>query len=630
MKEIIEKLLKNKKLLITILIVFAFIVSVSFAMYNIVLQGQRTHSITTSKLSFSYKEPLEALDLLAYEALTDEEGKAQDNYYEFTVKAESAAAEVIDYVIYLQQEESEKSFSSSDIKVYLTTVSNNVETEILEPTLISDLLPFNETENTSALYGSNFTFTDTDLTDKSTTYRLRIWLREGFSFSNYIISSTTNGEQNIKLDSYEYKFKVNVATGEMSNKVQLDSSNANEPVLASNMIPVIYDSGNSTWVKADSSNKDLTWFNYTDKKWANAVTVTEANRDTYLKATAGTPIAMSDINTMWVWIPRFSATGDIANYNGGTASAPGAFNITFVDTETTAHDAFDFGGAVSGFWMGKFETTGSVSNACTSSSCNVSNVTILPNKLSLVSQTVSSFFYMSRSMETSGNAYGFDKTKDTTLDIHMLKNNEWGAVAYLTQSIYGRCTSSTSCTEIGINNNLSFVTGYGAPAGSEDIVSNGTYETELGMDASTTGNIYGVYDMSGGVYEYVMGLYWDGTKLWSGYNLYNNSGFNGWLEEDAKEYTNGVSYPSDSKYYNTYTNTGTEEAPVTNYTSMQHALTETSGWYGDGAQFVSASYPWVNRGGNYNCEDSAGIFTFYNNWGVSDFEQGVRSSLKVD
>ena len=602
MKEIIEKLLKNKKLLITILIVFAFIVSVSFAMYNIVLQGQRTHSITTSKLSFSYKEPLEALDLLAYEALTDEEGKAQDNYYEFTVKAESAAAEVIDYVIYLQQEESEKSFSSSDIKVYLTTVSNNVETEILEPTLISDLLPFNETENTSALYGSNFTFTDTDLTDKSTTYRLRIWLREGFSFSNYIISSTTNGEQNIKLDSYEYKFKVNVATGEMSNKVQLDSSNANEPVLASNMIPVIYDSGNSTWVKADSSNKDLTWFNYTDKKWANAVTVTEANRDTYLKATAGTPIAMSDINTMWVWIPRFSATGDTANYNGGTIDAPGAFNITFVDKETTAHDAFTFGtDSLSGFWMGKFETTGSTSSECTSSSCDVSSVTILPNSSSLAAQILSSFFYMSRSMEQNGNAYGFDKAKDTTLDTHMLKNNEWGAVVYLTQSIYGRCSSSTNCSEVGINNNSSYVTGYGAPAGSSSSVTNGTYETTLGMDASTTGNIYGVYDMSGGSYEYVMGNY---------NNTIGSSQF--------------TTLPN-TKYYNVYTT----ESDYTN-AGLQHAITETNGWYNDGALFVNSSYPWFHRGGAFNSSYYAGVFHCIIVTGRSTVGSGSRFSATIN
>ncbi|MDD5979902.1 MAG: hypothetical protein PUC23_02170, partial [bacterium] len=144
-----------------------------------------------------------------------------------------------------------------------------------------------------------------------------------------------------------------------------------------------------------------------------------------------------------------------------------------------------------------------------------------------------------------------DKITDTTLDTHMIKNNEWDAVAYLTQSIYGRCTSSTSCTKIGINNNTSYITGYGSPAGTEYDINNGTYETILGKDASTTGNIYGVYDMSGGAMEYVMGVYTDGTKNWSGISETLNSGFSGCLGGCSSTY-DGVAYP-DSKYYNSDT-----------------------------------------------------------------------------
>ena len=43
-------------------------------------------------------------------------------------------------------------------------------------------------------------------------------------------------------------------------------------------------------------------------------------------------------------------------------------------------------------------------------------------------------------MEQTGNSFGFVSGE---VDTHMSKNNEWGAVAYLTQSIYGRCTTST-------------------------------------------------------------------------------------------------------------------------------------------------------------------------------------------
>ena len=157
-------------------------------------------------------------------------------------------------------------------------------------------------------------------------------------------------------------------------------------------------------------------------------------------------------------------------------------------------------------------------------------------------------------MEQSSNSFGFVSSE---VDTHMSKNNEWGAVAYLTQSIYGRCTSSTSCTEVGINNNSNYITGYGAPAGSSSSVTNGAYNTDLGKDASTTGTIYGIYDMSGGAYEYVMGVY---------SNTIMNSGFN--------------SLP-DAKYYNNYTGSS--------YTG--HALTETQDWYGSFAFFADKSQP---------------------------------------
>ena len=181
-------------------------------------------------------------------------------------------------------------------------------------------------------------------------------------------------------------------------------------------------------------------------------------------------------------------------------------------------------------------------------------------------------------MEQTGNSFGFVSSE---VDTHMSKNNEWGAVAYLTQSIYGRCTSSTTCTEVGINNNGSYKTGYGAPAGSSDSATNEAYNTTRGKDASTTNNIYGIYDMSGGRYEYVMGVY---------NNAKSSSGFN--------------SLP-DSKYYNNYT--------TTEY--QGHALYGTKGWYYDGNDVLDTSKSWYARGGGYNNGASAGVFNYYTYYG---------------
>ena len=395
-------------------------------------------------------------------------------------------------------------------------------------------------------------------------------------YSSYALFSFTKTSNNI----------IELTVGKV--KTSLDTSGANEPVLASNMIPVYYDEANSVWKKADKNNsqKDYRWYSYSSTgeykgMWANAVTVKEANRQTYLNATPGTTISMDDITTMWVWIPRFNAVTP-SNYNGGTQSKPNAIDVTFVKQNETAIDAFTFGNKeLSGFWYGKFEIGGSLASSCTNETCNVSNIVVKPNVSSLRSQKVSSFFYASRSMEQAGNSFGFVNSE---VDTHMSKNNEWGAVAYLTQSIYGRCVSSIACTEVGINNNSRYKTGYGAPVGSDETVTNGAYNTALGKDASTTGTIYGIYDMSGGALEYVMGVY---NKTIS------NSGFS--------------SLP-DTKYYNNYTGSS--------YTG--HALTETKNWYSDNAYFVVSSNPWFRRGGSYFNGANAGVFNFNNLNGSSN------------
>ena len=438
-----------------------------------------------------------------------------------------------------------------------------------------------------------------------------------FELRMWIINSATNDDLYIK-ENGSYKEDSNglILTKNFCSKVKItgtdtpylkssvDKSGANIPVLASNMIPVYYDETNSVWKKADVSNTDTTnpWYSYNSTgeykgRWANAVTVTSTNRTTYLNAAPGTTIPMDDITTMWVGIPRFNVVTP-SNYNGGTAAKPNAIDLTFVKENETAIDAFTFGTkSLSGFWYAKFETSHTTlassttfdNLSCTTETCsNANGIIIKPNVTSLRYNNVSNFFFASRSMEQTGNNFGFVNTE---VDTHMSKNNEWGAVAYLTQSIYGRCTNSTTCTEVGINNNSSFITGYGAPAGSSDSATNGTYNTTLGKDASTTGTIYGIYDMSGGAFEYVMGVY---NKTIA------DSGFS--------------SLP-DSKYYNNYTSSA--------YTG--HALTETYKWYNDYASFVNSDKPWFKRGSAYYNSSSAGVFNFSINNGFD----GVSSSRPV-
>ena len=367
------------------------------------------------------------------------------------------------------------------------------------------------------------------------------------------------------------------------------------------------------------------WYSYESSgeykgMWANAVTVTSSSRSKYLNAKQGTAISMDDITTMWVWIPRFKAVTP-SNYNGGTQEKPNAIDVTFVKQNETAIDAFTFGNKqLSGFWYGKFSishTTLASSETennlgCTNETCsNANGIIIKPNVTILRYNNISNFFFASRSMEQTGNSFGFISSE---VDTHMSKNSEWGAVAYLTHSIYGRCSNSATCTEIGKNNNKNYITGYGASAGSSSSVTNGTYNTTLGKDASTTKNIYGIYDMSGGAWEYVMGVLVDPNgKPRSGYKVGSNSGFTGMLN-DGTTYT-GIAFP-DSKYYNLYTGSS--------YTG--HALTETAGWYSAYADFVKASYPWFMRGGYFN-STYAGVFNF--GYGDGDSRSSGSSRLVI-
>ncbi len=580
-----NKKIKNIKLTLYIIGILCLMVGVSYATYNLVLKGNKQHQVNIGSLTLTYEET-NNINVTGDTIKTDEEGIASGNVFNFKVSVNNTTNKEINYIVYLTMD-IEYLNNIDKGKVYLNNKTKNI---VYGPSFITDLAKY-KYENSYVLCTN--TFTNATETHE---YSLTSW-----------ISPKTNifesGGTHQTIIGGTVKFKVSVETVETTN---LDTSGANAPVLASNMIPVYYDETSDVWKKADANNKNSNyqWYSYESSgeykgRWANAVTVKESNRQTYLNATPGTTISMDDINTMWVWIPRFNAVTP-SNYNGGTADNPGAIDVTFVKQNEPALDAFTFGDKnLSGFWYGKFETShttlaSSTTNnnlGCTNETCsNANGIIIKPNVKSLRNNNVSNFFFASRSMEQTGNSFGFVKDE---VDTHMSKNNEWGAVAYLTHSIYGRCTDSTTCTEIGINNNSVYATGYGAPAGSDTSATNGTYDTDLGKNASTTKNIYGIYDMSGGATEYVMGVY---------NNTISNSGFS--------------SLPNE-KYYNNYT--------VVSYTG--HALTETKKWYSDYAIFVNSSYPWFVRGGSYSNGAYAGVFGFNYDTGVS--YSGYSSHLVI-
>ncbi|MEG1009469.1 MAG: hypothetical protein RSF67_06645, partial [Clostridia bacterium] len=184
--------------------------------------------------------------------------------------------------------------------------------------------------------------------------------------------------------------------------------------------------------------------------------------------------------------------------------------------------------------------------------------------------------------------YGF--TGLTNGNTHMIKNIEWGAVAYLTHSKYGR-----NGNEITINNSSSFITGSAGNSVSAATDTGTTvYNTAGGYLASTTGNISGIYDMSGGTLEYVAGNFnsiLGGAESATNFNtVWNNQ------TEKAKYFDIYDGYSDKIKgdaIWETSTSAG-------NFAS----------WFGDGSIFVDLNSPWFKRGGYYYSGTYAGAFYF--------------------
>ena len=124
------------------------------------------------------------------------------------------------------------------------------------------------------------------------------------------------------------------------------------------------------------------------------------------------------------------------------------------------------------------------------------------------------------------------------------------------------------------------------------------YNGTSGVKASTTGNVYGVYDMSGGTTKYVMG------------NMVNSSG-------QFYSLNAGFDVTPQSKYYDSYSYNASSPATYARGrlgdATVEMAPTGISGnWYSDYAFFPTGEIPtpWFTRGGESIDGIYAGIFNF--------------------
>ena len=426
--------------------------------------------------------------------------------------------------------------------------------------------------------------------------------------------------------------------------------NGTEPKLSGALIPVTIDD-DGTVKKADITKE---WYSYENKRWANAIILKDENKTYY----SGEIIPEEEIESYFVWIPKYSyKLWDLGNYSNITEIDEGkvhSIEIRFGNTNTSdsiegecttpgvsgesgncevgdymTHPAF-LSFNTTGMWVGKFETgyDGSTSiSEAQSNTTDVSKVIVKPN------------VYSWRYIQVA-NAFTVSYNYQRELDSHMMKNTERGAVAYLSHSKYGISDS------IRINNNSNFLTGYAATNeptieypeykdyGTSSIVTL-PYNTSTGYLASTTGNITGIYDMSGGADEYVMGVMKDENgNLMSGNSSSFNSGFNGTLY-DGSNIINGIDFP-ENKYYDVYS--------YGNYNNYSRIILgdatgemgpfykknqSISSWYNDFSYFVYFKYPWFYRGGNYSNGTGAGVFNFHHHSGGALASSSFRLVLSI-
>ena len=338
----------------------------------------------------------------------------------------------------------------------------------------------------------------------------------------------------------------------------------NDPMIGENMELVEWDEVNKIWIPDDD---------------ASSVQYIPASgtEDNNASQWANARITINGIESYFVWIPRYEYK----------INSDKTISIKFIPTSQTIpdtgyiiHSAFtskvENGGwteELPGFWVGKYEVAHS---DATSSIIGTSQVIkVQPGVKSWNNVTI-------------GNIYTYANAFNTKLNSHMLKNSEWGAVAYLAHSQYGR-----NGTNIAINDNNNHITAY-----SGDI--------EASMLQSTTGNVYGVYDLVGCSWEYVASYYNGSNTLTNGSTF---AQYGGNSTKDVMAYS-GTNVNSDYK--------------------IGDATYETTWQYNN---FVNTTEPFFIRGGSMEMETSgvyaAGIFAYGRTNGGTQDNFSFRIALTI-
>lgn len=411
----------------------------------------------------------------------------------------------------------------------------------IDCSLLNEYTKWNLYKNEKLLYKGNFSpkFDGNVLTDNMKlteiqqdlpkynegydNYVLIIWISESCDdLTNCLIVNQSDIVNSIM----DMKIFIALSSGEkvLYERVpKNDATCVNKPILYDKMIPVYYSDG--AWKIANKSNSDINnlWYDYEKSIWANSVVV---NTDKYDNSIVGTVISNDDVLGYYVWIPRFkyklwnngsditdsydaySKGIDIVFESGvnssGEVKCISGKCIGNSDKYLT-HPAF--ANNLRGFWISKYEIS--------------EDNRFIPNVVAMKNASLDEYTGIINNL---ASVYGIDN-----INSHIINNLEWGATSYLSHSKYGLCIDN-ECKSIGMNK---------------------SYISEANKQDTTTGNVYGVYDMSGASSEYVVGDISLGSALSEVRTSENETWYNGLYVLSDREYAlrggvdRGLFYNSD-------------------------------------------------------------------------------------
>ena len=453
-----------------------------------------------------------------------------------------------------------------------------------------------------------------------------------------------------------------------------NANKVNKPNLENTGLqPIVINADETT---ATPDRKTENWYSYdgVENKWANAKTAD---------------------GSMWVWIPRYAykiTYNDASDKSqGGTIDVvflQGTSNLDKDEKDVTqenyvdekgqtgayiVHPAFEDGSSngypngewdkkIGGIWVAKFEA--GYQDADKAVNSNVGYSTIYSWEITEAVGDRTTYYYGEREAGTKikyptftagkpsvnyiGISDSYDLCRDLTastapyklnsakVDSHLTKNSEWGAVAYLTHSKYGRNGQEVTINNVSVDgeNTAYAVTGYaGESEYAQEVITNleaiknneviGSWTTPQGQKASSTGNICGIYDLSGGMWEWTAGYIAPET---GNYQTYGGS-----LKGESNQYRSkyaGVS-ETDETNYNETANKGRIGEAIWE-TSTSGARTSTTAWNNDYSCFLWYNSSFLIRGGSWYIESGAGVFAFNRGLGYNACIIGFRPVLVVE